>query len=141
MNFCEIYFNEANFELLIKLLRKDNFKSNAIEDRIQNLSTLRVLNEHLFELLFEKYLLSPSGVINSPASKVNDIVYYLSDKKDIPPHIFGGAINIQKTASNYGSHTRDSAAKIPEYPTNYTINSLTLGFFEIINWVETKIKK
>ena len=139
MAFCESNLNDTNFSLFINLLKNENFACERIDERVKNLSSLRRLNESIFDLIFVNYLFNASGIIKSTSSRVNDIAHYLRDKNDIPPPIFGATVNIQKTASTYGCHNPDEASKLGYYPTSYTLKTLTNGLIDIIIWAKTKI--
>lgn len=138
--FADAYFDEPNLAILSEILKGDTFKSNSIAIRVMVLATLRRLNEHLMDVIFEKYLNSLFGVIRSKASRANDIFYYIKDKEDVPTQIVGGTINLYKIASEYGSHTPEDAQKIDDYPSNNTIISLTYSFLETVNWAKKLLK-
>ena len=91
------------------------------------------------DLIFSNYLFNAAGIIKTPSSRVNDVAYYLKENRDIPLQVFGATINIQKIASNYGSHNPEEASDLEDYPTSYTLKTLTNGLFDIIIWAKSKI--
>lgn len=135
-SFVDTYFNDADTEVVVKLIFKNKYQSTSIADRVGNLASLRRLVEHTMDILYNNYLHGQPGIIQSGATRSNDVLHYLKDNDDVPPHVFGAALNISKTASNYGSHTPEQAVGITDYPTGNTITSLTLGFFDIISWAK-----
>jgi hypothetical protein len=133
-NFADTYFDEANWEVLFSLLHKEKYESRNISDIISSLSSLRRLTEHTLDIIFRHYLRQISGVIRSRSTRSSDIINYLNDRGVVPPQVFGGVVNILKTASNFGSHTPAEAVNIEDYPTNNSIKALTYGYFEVVNW-------
>ena len=134
--FADIYFDDANIEVLSGLLAKKRFESNRIVDRINNLSNLRRLVEQTMDTIFVNYLHQQPDIIRSRASRAGDILNHLNSNGLVPPQVYGAIMNILKTASNFGSHTPQQAEQIADYPTNNSIIGLTYGFYEIISWAK-----
>lgn len=132
--FADLYFDDANVELLSNLLDKKKYESNRIVDRINNLSTLRRFVEQTMDIIFDSHLNRQQGIIRNRASRASDIMNYLNDNGILPTQVFGATVNILRTASNFGSHTPEQAEQIADYPSNNSIIGLTFGFFEIISW-------
>jgi hypothetical protein len=132
--FADLYFEDVNMEVLSSILIRKKFESNKITDIVSTLSSLRRLLEHTMDIIFKKYLGEQNGIIKNKASRASDILNYLNNNQSVPPQVFGAAIIILRTASNYGSHTPEQAAEIRDYPTKDSIIGLTYGFFEIIRW-------
>lgn len=135
-DFTDEYFSEANAELFSCLLHKEHFKSNQIADRIRNLGTLRILAEHLIDIVHDKYLGGYPDVSGNMGSRLGTILQELQNRRDIPVHVFGTLTSIRKTASEFGSHTPQQAEKIADYPTNNTITGLTFCVFDAFNWAK-----
>lgn len=138
--FADTYFDDANLEVLSSLLHNKNYESKSIAHRVNNLSSLRRLTEHIMDILYQHHLHLQSGIIRSRASRASDIINYLNNSGDAPPQVFGAAVNILKTASNFGSHTPEKAAGIDDYPTSNSIIGLTFGYFEIIFWANKLLR-
>jgi hypothetical protein len=135
-DFADSYFDDADLEVLSKLLHNNAYKSERIADRIDNLTRLRRLVEHTMDIVFNHHLNQQPGVIRNRSSRASDIINHLNGLGVVPPQIFGSVVNILKTASSFGSHTPEQAEKIQDYPTSNSILSLTFGLFEIFIWAK-----
>lgn len=134
--FVDIFFDHADMETLSSLLLNNKYESNAIVDRINNLTNLRRLIEHTMDIIFDQYLGRQGGIVSSKASRSSDIINHLNRIGVVPPQVFGAIVNILRTASSFGSHTPEQATLIVDYPSNNSIKGLTYGFFEVIGWVK-----
>lgn len=139
--FVDAHFAQADLEVVSNLFKNDKYTSFRIEDRIASLSALRRCAEHLADLLYDGYLGSSPGIIKTQASRLGDVVQYLSDQKDIPVHVHSNLTAIRKIASAYGSHTPQAANAIADYPTHNTIIGLALGLADTFAWASTKLTK
>jgi hypothetical protein len=133
-SFADVYFDDANVEVLSSLLLKRKYESTNISDRIDSLARLRRLTEHTMDIIYINHLQRQTGIIRNRSTRASDVINYLNDAINVPTQVFGSVINILRTASNYGSHTPEEAEATSDYPTNNSIISLTHGFFEIIYW-------
>lgn len=136
---ADSYFDGAAIALLAMLLTNEKYQSTSIGDRVDNLARLRRTMEHLMDKLHSEYLGGAAGIVHSPATRAKDILHYLRGVEHVPIHIFGFAINLLSTASNYGSHNPAEAAAIADYPSGNALKSLTEGMFEVFAWAKVKL--
>lgn len=141
IDFADAYFDVANYEVLVSLLKDDNFSSPAIGKRVTNLAMLRRVTECIMDIVHVEFLDSIGEAVNSRATRLNDIADYLNRREDIPTHIYGIIINIRKTANQYGSHTPEEAERIVDYPSHNVIRGYVWGLTDVIIWAKTKIEK
>jgi hypothetical protein len=133
------HFSEQNIGLLSKLLIDGHYDSNNIGDRVRNLGTLRVIAEHLMDILHAKYLSGVPDVSRDLGRRLGTIVNYMNEQHDLPVHINGTLTSIRKTASEFGNHTPQQASSLSNYPTNNTIAGLTFCLFDVFSWAKTKL--
>jgi len=138
--FADQYFDEPSLAILTEILKGDNFKTNSIANRVMVLATLRRLNEHLIDILFDQYLNSSSGIINSRAGRTKDIFYHIMENEAVPAQIDSGFKSLYRITSEYGSHTPEDAQKILDYPSNHTMVALTYNFLDIVSWAKNLLK-
>lgn len=132
--FTDKYFDDVNNNMLITLLKNNTFQSNDIVVRVSNLADLRRICEHLADILFDKHLGSPAGIINTKASRAFDVFNYYKSNGSLPTQVNGAIRNLLATTSNYGSHNPQQATTIADYPSSDSITGLTYGLFEAIRW-------
>ncbi|SEO65305.1 hypothetical protein SAMN05192574_110137 [Mucilaginibacter gossypiicola] len=137
--FADAYFDEPNLAILSEILKGDTFKSDSIATRVMVLASLRRLNEHLMDVVFDKYLNNSSGIIQKNSSRSSDVFNYINDKEGILPHIYYPAINLYKVTSNFGSHSPEDAQKIADYPSSNTTISLIHNFLDLVTWAKKLI--
>lgn len=135
--FADAHFEPSNLGILTSILTDDSFTSNNIASRVMVLASLRRLNEHLMDILFDKHLHRPSNVIRNDASRANDIFNHIKINEGMPSQISGSIINLYKITSNFGNHNPTKPQDIAAYPSSNTIISLTYSFFDILNWANT----
>jgi hypothetical protein len=137
--FVDSQFSDPNIEVLSSLLLNDKYTSAQLADRVNNLSTLRNISEHIMDILHNKYLNGIPDMSGNLGGRLGAIAKHMFDTKDMPVHVHGTLISIRKVANEYGSHSPQQAQNIADYPGAYTITGLTLGLFDVLAWAQTKV--
>jgi hypothetical protein len=138
-DFTDKYFDDVNNNILLALLKNNSFQANDIAVRVSNLASLRRICEHLADILFDKHLGSPSGLINSKSSRTFDVFSHYKSSGNLPTQVNGAVLNLLTTTSNYGSHNPQQATKLTDYPSSDSITGLTYGLFEAIRWAQKQL--
>jgi hypothetical protein len=140
--FADKYFDNASLDLLSKLLSKKQFESKNIGDRVDSLSRLRRLNEHLMDIYRIECLEVELTLITPNAGRRSiEIIDYAKNTAmhNVPGNINNSVKNIYYTGSSFGSHSLQQAEIDRSYPTHYAIIGMTNGFLETIVWLKNKL--
>jgi hypothetical protein len=140
--FADLYFDDASLQLLTALLDKNKYESNYTVDKVDNLSRLRRLNEHLMDILRIEYLfVDLNQITGNAARRTVEIIEYCKNlpNEKVPGHIINSIRDIYYTCSEYGSHSVEQATATKDYPTQYDIIGMTNGFLGTVIWLKNKL--
>ncbi|WP_293743108.1 hypothetical protein [uncultured Pedobacter sp.] len=133
--FAVDHFDVTSYAVLSGLFKNEQHLASGIAGRVNNLSALRRIAEHLMDLVHEKYL-NNSVQIGSPSSRLREITQYLIDKNDLPVHVSSTIISVRKIASNFGSHTPSKPEEIEAYPSGELIGGLASSLKDVFIWAK-----
>lgn len=126
------FFTEKVQEKTISLFNNDYYKNPSLGARLDNLSSLRMINEQIMDILLQQLHGKIWNEIHDKiGSRSRAIAEYLESYKDISYALKEQSVNIYKTASKYGEHSEAEVINDPDFPTHRMVGALALALLEL----------
>lgn len=119
-------------EKVISLYFHHNYNNASLGDRLTSLSSLRMINEQILDVLFkELHGRTWKDITDKIGSRSRVIAEHLESYHDISSSMRDECINIYKTASKYGEHGEEDIKDDREFPSHRMIAAHAMGILEL----------
>ena len=127
------FFTDKVQEMVISLYNKDAYNNPSLGSRLKNLSSLRMINEQIMDILLRELHNGKTwdDITDKIGSRSKAIAEFLDSYHNISGSLKDQCINIYKTASKYGEHSEEDVRDDPDFPTSRMVAAHAMGLLEL----------
>lgn len=128
----DIHFTDKVKEKVLSLYNNNGFNNSSLKSRLENLSSLRMINEQIMDILYEEiHGKTWRDITESIGGRSKAIALALGSLGTISDYLRDVCVGIYHMSSKYGEHSEEDVKEDSGFPTNRMIDGYAKGLLEL----------